>query len=90
VRIPKEFQLGGTTWQVVQEPLLPGCLGATHSQEAKVQILKTLDKQIKEQTFCHELVHAILYSMGKPNSEHDEVFIDGFATFLHQALNSFK
>lgn len=69
---------------------LMGAMGATFSQEAKVQLLSDLAKQIKEQTFCHELVHTILFSMGKPSTEHDEVFVDGFATFLHQYLNSAK
>lgn len=33
-------------------------------------------------TFYHELVHAVLFSMGKMN--HDEEFVEAFAVFLHQ------
>lgn len=82
--IPTSFVLGGTTWTVEAADQLLGALGASYPQEAKVRLLKSLPRQIKEQTFCHELVHCILYSMGKPNDQHDEVFVDGFATFLHQ------
>lgn len=82
--IPTSFVLGGTTWTVEAADQLLGALGASYPQEAKVRLLKSLPRQIKEQTFCHELVHCILYSMGKPSDQHDEVFVDGFATFLHQ------
>lgn len=88
--IPKKFKLGGTTWGVEQVDQLVGAYGTTTPQEAKVRLLKSLQKQVKEQTHCHELVHCILYSMGKPTHEHDEVFVDGFATFLHQYLNTAK
>lgn len=90
MQIPKSFKLGGTTWKVKEQAFLPGALGATYSQETTVALLKTLPQQVKEQTFCHELVHTILYSMGIPSAEHDEKFIDGFATFLHQYLNQVK
>ena len=69
---------------------LPNCFGATYLQESKVALLKALKKDVKEQTFCHELVHSILFAMGKPVSDHDELFVDAFATFLHQYLKTAK
>lgn len=88
MRIPRQFQLGGTTWKVEQVHPLMGAMGATFNGQALVQLDKELPQQVKEQTFLHEVVHAILFSMGKPSTEHDEVFVDGFATFLHQFLTS--
>lgn len=88
--IPTKFKLGGIDWSVEQTTPLMGAMGATFLQDAKVQLLKELPRQIKEQTFCHELVHTILFAMGKPVSDHDEVFVDGFATFLHQFLTTAK
>jgi hypothetical protein len=41
-----------------------------------------LNEQLTQQTFFHELVHAIMFAMGQTN--HDEVFTDAFGTFLHQ------
>jgi hypothetical protein len=90
MKIPKQFQLGAITWDVEQQAPLMGAFGATFLGESKVQLLKSLSPQLKEQTFCHELVHCILFSMGKQQAEHDETFVDGFATFLHQFLNSQK
>ena len=90
MKIPSEFQLGGTTWTVTQVKSIPGAMGQCVMQEANIQILSTLPKQVKEQTLCHEVVHSILFAMGKQGETHDEVFVDGFATFLHQYLNSAK
>jgi hypothetical protein len=90
MKIPKFFQLGGTIWKVELVDQLVGAYGTTTPQDTTVRLLKSLNKQVKEQTLCHELVHCILYSMGKPTHDHDEVFVDGFATFLHQYLNSVK
>jgi hypothetical protein len=90
MRIPKSYQLGAITWVVEQVDPLLNAYGACYAGLAKVQLDKTLSLQIKEQTFCHELVHSILYAMGKPTTDHDEVFVDGFAAFLHQYLKTNK
>lgn len=83
-KYPKSFTLGAVEWKVTEQEHLPSAMGATYSQEAKVALLSSLNPLIKEQTFYHELVHCILYMMGKPTDQHDEAFVDGFATFLHQ------
>ena len=67
---------------------VPNAMGACFMGEAQLLLQKDLKKQVKEQTFCHELVHAILYAMGK--NEHDEQFVDAFGVFLHQYLNTAK
>jgi hypothetical protein len=87
MKIPQQFTLGGIDWKVTQETVIPSALGATSQQLAHVALLKELQKDVKEQTYAHELVHAILYSMGK--MEHDEEFVDGFATFLHQYFTQY-
>lgn len=38
-------------------------------------------------TFCHELTHAILTSMGHPLND-QESFVDNFSGLLHQALTT--
>lgn len=55
-----------------------------------IRVLATLDEEVKEQTFCHELVHAIKFSMGKEEANHNEEDTDGFAMYLHQYLNTAK
>jgi len=41
-----------------------------------------MNKTFTEQTFFHELVHAILFGMGQIN--HDETFVDAFGSLMHQ------
>lgn len=88
--IPKKFKLGGITWTVHELPSIPNAMGACNHQEASIVLLKGLTQEIKEQTFLHELNHAIMFSMGIPQPEHDEKFVDGFATLLHQYLKQIK
>jgi len=41
-----------------------------------------MNEQMTQQTFYHELVHAIMFAMGKTN--HDEEYTDAFGSLLHQ------
>lgn len=41
-----------------------------------------------EQTFFHELVHAILISMGETELNANEKFVDMFAGLLHQSIST--
>ena len=87
MKIPKQFNLGAITWTVEEKDPLMGSMGATYVGQGKVELLKSMPPQIKKQTYCHELVHCIMFAMGKPT--HDEEFVDAFATFLHQYLEQY-
>ena len=76
----KKFKLAGCTWEVV-ETEMPD-LGSTNPDECKILINKKLTKQDKDVTFYHELVHAIMFTMGE--RDQDERFVEGFAQLLHQ------
>lgn len=91
MKIPSRFTLGGVRWSVVEVPLVannPITMGNTSLMESTVSLMEGLKDDVKGQTFCHELVHAILFSMGK--MEHDEQFVDGFASYLYQYLKQQK
>lgn len=47
-----------------------------------IYVREGLNEQMTQQTFFHELVHAIMFSMG--HTTHDELFTDAFGSFLHQ------
>ena len=85
MRIPKSFELGGTTWTVTQVKNLDN-LGVCQRDVNTILIRENAPRSIKEQTFCHELTHAIKFTLGEDN--HDEQKVDVFATFLHQFLNT--
>lgn len=89
-KVPKSFELGGLRWRVEELEVIPGAMGACSNQEAKIVLLKSLAPEVKMQTFLHELVHAVLFSMGKSADQHDEQFTDAFATFYLQFLKTVK
>ena len=92
MNIPTEFYLGGIKWTVKRVKRLKGAYGDCNTTTATIRIRDDgqTDPLLIEQTFCHELTHAIQIAMGKPGDEHDEKFTDAFATFLHQYLNTAK
>ena len=77
----KKVKLAGATW-VVKETDDIHELGRCEHNTQTIFINKNQNKQGKELTFIHELVHAILFTMGE--MEHDERFVEGFAQLLYQ------
>lgn len=84
MKIPKSFQLAGITWTVIEADDLGGDFGDCNPRTAVIRILRALPKQIKQQTFCHEFVHARKFAMGETG--HDEREVDAEAALLHQFL----
>ena len=84
----------GRTWTVEQDS--QQCehqrdMGICQSNRNKILLLSKLEgedmpKDEVEQTFFHELIHAVLFTMGKDKLNNDEKFVDVFAGLLHQAL----
>ena len=88
--VPKSFQLAGVKWKVQENPHLIN-MGECHSQRGLIYLKPdpNYSPPVLEQAFCHELVHAILFTMGD-SGPHDEKFVDGFAALLHQYLLTAK
>lgn len=79
--IPTSFYLVGGLWTVkfVEDLSEYGkCDCATFT----ICLRSGMNKTFTEQTFAHELVHAIMFAMG--HTQHDEVFVDAFGALLHQ------
>jgi CII-binding regulator of phage lambda lysogenization HflD len=75
------FSLAGAVWTVEFVNHLDD-MGKCDSEKQTISIRSGMNKQSTEQTFYHELVHAIMFTMGKLS--HDEEFVDTFGAFLHQ------
>tara|TARA_R110000822_G_scaffold69023_6_gene167874 strand:+ start:2773 stop:3024 length:252 start_codon:yes stop_codon:yes gene_type:complete len=75
-----KFKLAGITW-IVKEQTLAEC-GFTDPNTATIALNSKLPPQSMEVTFYHELVHAIMFTMGE--QVHDERFVEGFAQLLYQ------
>lgn len=53
-----------------------------------IKLKKGLTDQATAVTFYHELVHAILFTMGK--MQHDEEFVDAFGSLLYQFMRTLE
>lgn len=98
MRIPKSFMLGGQTFTVEYVSELgqsQDALGICAPDRGTILLQNTQPGYIMsggrlEQTYLHELTHAILHTMAESDLYGNEKFVDVFATFLHQALTSAK
>lgn len=79
--VPSYFELGGFEWTVKFSDDLTE-LGKSDCHSQLITLRSGMSEQTTVQTFYHELVHAILFTMGQMS--HDEVYVDAFAVFLHQ------
>ena len=75
--IPYKVEFGGC------EPDETGCLSPTRGV---MRIREGMGREITEQTFLHELVHAILDQLSRTDEYEDEQLVQGLAIGLHQAL----
>ena len=83
--VASSFSLAGFIWKV---RYLDGITeyGLCNPATQEIIIRAGMSKQMTEQTFYHELTHAILFTMGKTN--HDEEFTDIFGSLLHQFVRT--
>jgi hypothetical protein len=86
LKIPKSFTLAGIRW-TVEETSAISEMGHCSAEAATIRLRKDLSDQVKAATFCHELQHAILYTMGL--DEHDEKLVDAQGNLLHQFLSQY-
>lgn len=94
-KIPGKFKVGGTSIVIANpEYIDDGVLGMCHLNEGFIEIANTFrmnhpqSSDSKVNTFYHELVHAILDTMGELDLSRDEKFVNCFAGFLTEALTT--
>ena len=75
-----EFKLAGMTWEIIDTEMPD--LGISNTESCKILLNSRLKGQDREVTLLHEVVHAILFTMGE--RDHDERFVEGFAQLLYQ------
>ena len=79
--VASTFTLAGFEWTVRYVEGITE-YGLCNPSTQEIIIRAGLNEQMTQQTFFHELVHAIMFTMGKLN--HDEEFTDAFGALLHQ------
>lgn len=81
--VPTQFRLAGMDWRVLFSETLSD-LGQCDNDTNTITIRQGMSRQQTEQAFCHELVHAIFFTMGM--DDHDEKLVEGFSQLLYQYL----
>ena len=99
LKIPQSFQLMGHNFKVEWDNKLffygNQDLGLCDFNCNRIVIQPNTDSVPRERsqiehTYLHEMVHAILSTMGEQGLSDNEVFVDTFAGLLHQALQTSK
>jgi hypothetical protein len=83
VKIPRSFTLAGILWTVEETEAISE-MGHCNAESAVIRLRSGLSAQVKAATFCHELQHAIRYTLGQ--DEHSETEVDAQGNLLHQFL----
>ena len=52
----------------------------------KIFLYEKLDQSEKEVTLLHEIIHGLLYFMGKDDLRNDEAFVTAFSENLYQVI----
>jgi hypothetical protein len=84
----KEFTLGGIKWTIKEDESKLDELNLLGLCEFPLSLIsiyhKGIDKKLVEQTIYHEVVHAILESIGENELSANDKFVQNFALLLHQ------
>ena len=94
--IPKKLKVGGVDYSVKQVEhcgnyddfgfCKPQGIIEIANQAGGYEISESKKKQI----FLHELIHAVLFAMGKEELNDDESFVNTFSSFLLEAINTME
>lgn len=85
MKVFRKFELGGLTWTVADSDSITE-MGHCDSERAVIRLRSNLPPDVRAQTLCHELIHAIKFTAGE--SQHDEKEVDALGNLLHQVLKT--
>lgn len=96
--IPKSFELFGSDWKVKHDNKAmddSNAFGDCSYSLKEIRLAETeginkLSEDKKNQTFLHELTHAILLSMHEYEINKDEKFVNSFSELLYQFIKTAK
>lgn len=96
MKLPKSIKIGKTRYAINLVQSVPGSFlqGQVNYQKKRIVIGRrsskfniTYTQTEREETFWHELTHAILYDMGDQKNN-NEVFVTKFSSRLAKAIRS--
>lgn len=83
MKIPTRVRIGPGDWYIVVAPLTNE-YGLCDEEKRTIVIREGMDSVMTRVTLWHELIHAMLYTLGYP--KHNERMVDGLAYQLAQVL----
>lgn len=93
MRIPCEFQVGAHTVKVLKNKRLVDAYGEWFTYKKEIHLAKP-KKDWSEffafQVFVHEVVHAVLETMGRQDLSENEAFVDGLSEAITQVILTSK
>ena len=95
MKIPNKIRIGGQELEVTIVPDLDGDLGKCCLAEGLIRIAQKFDGReqsatSKENTYWHEVIHAVLDTMGEHELSRNEKFVCCFAGFLTECIRSME
>lgn len=96
MKIPSKIRIGGQEIEISQpDKFEDSKLGRCCVASGHIRIAKTFDGLVqsessKENTYWHEVVHAILDTMGEDELSNNEKFVCTFAGFLTECYHSME
>lgn len=61
--------------------------GQIDYKDLKIKINKDMQKEAKEETLCHEMIHGILVHLGYSEQSEDEKFVQALGNAIYQSFN---
>ena len=89
--IPDSFHLGSHIVKVVKDVPLKDAWGEWDSEKKTIRLRKAASKNPQSfyvHTFLHEVVHAMLDTIGKHELSKDESFVDALSEVLAQVIST--
>ena len=98
MKIPKSFMLHGHKFTVEFMDDLNDehqLIGSINHSSTTIKLQRSckgykMEQSKIEDTFIHEMVHAMMVQIGRNDLNNDEVFITQFSSLLHQAITSME
>jgi len=91
MKIPATFRLVNTLWEVLPMSDEVAEAGDRHGDCDRTRTtirIHVSSESDKEDTFCHELAHALLAFTTKPKLSKDEAFVQSLGEVVHQYMTS--
>ena len=61
-------------------------LGLIDYAKAEISINKDMPVELKEETLCHEIVHGMLFHIGRADLSEDETFVQSLGNAIYQTF----